>query len=221
MSDSTSPGTGRSTIAPAHAAAFAAVWVFGFLILRIFAVSGYDWDTAFVVSTTLSLNDGVSLLFGSLMAGQALTAVLLVCVLPLLVAGSVWGPNDHRPVLVLLAALGFVLATALTISSGIWWLLPATALLLAILALTRRLRPGGLVRRATAIAVGSVGWLAPMALLLVAALVQTPWVPQESIVTTEGPITGYVLSVDSGYLNVLTDRQEFVILVSTDVISRE
>ncbi len=60
------------------------MWGFGFLVLRIFAVSGYNWDTAFAVSTTLNLNDGVSLLFGSLMAGKLFTAGLLVVTLPLL-----------------------------------------------------------------------------------------------------------------------------------------
>ncbi|CAN5903075.1 hypothetical protein BH23ACT10_BH23ACT10_12110 [soil metagenome] len=62
--------------------------------------------------------------------------------------------------------------------------------------------------------------MARVALLLVAALAQTPWVPTEQIETTDGTITGYVLSVDPGYLNVLTDEQEFVILISSDVRSR-
>lgn len=62
--------------------------------------------------------------------------------------------------------------------------------------------------------------MARVALLLVAALAQTPWVPAEQIETTDGTITGYVLSVDPGYLNVLTDEQEFVILISSDVRSR-
>ncbi len=48
------------------------VWVFAFLILRIFAVSGYSWETAFLVSNTISLNDGLAILFGSLMAGHLL-----------------------------------------------------------------------------------------------------------------------------------------------------
>lgn len=60
-----------------------------------------------------------------------------------------------------------------------------------------------------------------LATLLVAAFVQTPWVPQEQIETADGTITGYVLSVDPGYLNVLTDDYEFVILLSSDVLSRK
>lgn len=221
MTEENSPDSDSDTIRPARAAAFATVWVFGFLILRIFAVSGYHWDTAFVVSTTLSLNDGVSLIFGSLMSGQLLTAVLLVIVMPLILFGGLWAPRGHRGVLLLLAALGLMLTVALTFSFRSWWLPPAIALLFAALALTRRLRGDNSLRRAATIAVTSVGWVAPVGLLLVAALVPTPWVPLEQIETTNGPIAGYVLSVDSGYLNILTDQQKFMILISGDVISRE
>lgn len=221
MTEATDSGPHRERIQPAHAAGFAAAWVFGFLILRIFAVSGYDWNTAFVVSTTLRLDDGMSLLFGSLMAGQLLTAVLLLCVVPLLLAGSVWAPRAHRPVLLLLSALTMILMVALTVSSRFWWLPVAIAVAFGLATLTRRLHANNGLRRAVTIAVSSVGWVAPVALLLVAALVQTPWVPLEQIQTADGPISGYVLSVDSGYLNVLTDEQKFVILISSDVISRD
>ena len=66
-----------------------------------------------------------------------------------------------------------------------------------------------------------VGGVTAVAVLIVAAFIQTPWVPHEAIMTTHGPVSGYVLSVDSGYLNVLTDEHEFVILNSSDVISRK
>lgn len=48
-----------------------ATWGFAFLLLRVFAVSGYDGDTAFSVSTTLGLGDGLALVFGSHMADYA------------------------------------------------------------------------------------------------------------------------------------------------------
>lgn len=208
--------TGRS----APAAAYAAVWGSGFLILRVFTVSGYDWHTAFAVSTTLSLQDGVALLFGSLMAGHLLTALLLMVVLPLLIAASLWGSRGYRSVLLLLAALGLVILIALTLSFHSWWLPPATAAVLGTFALTHRLRPLHRAHRAARAAMASAGWVAGLAVLLVAALVQTPWVPREHINTRSGTITGYVLSVDPGYLNILTDQHEFVILLSSDVLSR-
>lgn len=209
------------TARPALTAAFATVALFGFLILRIFAVSAYDWDTAFLVSTTLSLNDGVSLVFGSLMAGELLTAILLVFVLPLLVAGGLWAPRGHRPVLILVAGLSMVLVFALTVTSRLWWLLPSIVVVFGLLALSRRLTAKNRLRAAVSTALARVGWLVPIALLIVAAFVQTPWVPQEQIDTTQGLVVGYVLSVDSGYLNVLTESSEFVIILSDDVISRD
>lgn len=74
MTTADPPQPDKRSSPPVHAAAFAAVWAFGFLVLRACAVSGYHWDTAFAVSTTLGLDDGLALLFGSLMAGHLLTA---------------------------------------------------------------------------------------------------------------------------------------------------
>lgn len=221
MADITSNESEHTVTSPARVTALIAVWVFGFLILRVFAVSGYDWHTAFLVTTTLGLDDGASLLFGSLMAEYLLTSVLLIVVLPLILAAGVWGPKNYRPVLVLLSALATVLMIALTISFHIWWLPPATVVVFALFALARRLPKLNRVRHAATLSVESVGWVAPLSLLVVAALVQTPWVPHEKIETTTETVSGYVLSVDSGYLNVLTDERKFMILISSDVLSRE
>lgn len=197
-----------------------AVWGFVFLILRIFAVSGYDWSTAFAVSTTLGLDDGLALVFGSLMAGHLLTAILLVAVLPLLVAAGRWGPRDRRPVVALLAVPGLVTLIALTVSFASWWLPLATAAVFVGFAFVRRLPERNPLRRATTTAMVRVAWVVGLTVLVVAAFVSTPWVPHEEIETATGTLDGYVLSVDSGYLNVLTDEHAFVIVVSSDVRSR-
>ena len=198
-----------------------AAWAFAFLLLRIFAVSGYDWDTAFLVSTTLGLDDGLALMFGSLMANYLLTAALLVGVLPLLIAASVWGTGEHRRVLMLLAVLGVVALAALSTSYRLWWLPVACGVVLALFASVRLLPVDNPVHRTVVRVLARVGWVTGLASLLVAAFVQIPWVPQEQIETADGTITGYVLSVDSGYLNVLTEDQEFQIVLSTDVLSRK
>ncbi|MDN5756760.1 MAG: hypothetical protein L0H32_13525 [Micrococcaceae bacterium] len=203
------------SVAPAAAGGFV------FLILRIFAVSGYDWNTAFAVSTTLGLSDGLALLFGSLMAGHLLVTYLMIVILPLLLATYVWSPLGRRPVVLLATTLALVTLAALTVSFKIWWLPVAVAAVFGLFALIRILSPQNPVRRAFAKAMASVGWVSGISLLLVAAFVQTPWVPQEHIETTDGPLTAYVLSVDSGYLNLLTHDHEFVIINSGDVISRK
>ncbi|GAA4371072.1 hypothetical protein GCM10023166_19980 [Paeniglutamicibacter cryotolerans] len=191
------------------------------MILRIFAVSGYDWNTAFAVSTTLSLSDGLALVFGSLMAGHFLVQILLVGVFPLLLATYLWSEGGHRSSIFLATTLAAVTLLALTISFKIWWLPPAAAAVFVVFVLIRRLSLKHWLRRMFSLSMASVGWVAGLALLLVAAFVQTPWVPQEQIRTTTGNVIGYVLSVDPGYLNVLTDGHEFVILNSAEVLSRK
>ncbi len=211
---------GRPQFSPGDLAPATAV-AFVFLILRIFAVSGYDWNTAFAVSTTLRVSDGLALVFGSLMAGHVLVEILLVGVLPLLIATFLWSSSGHRATVLLATTLSAVTLIALTVSFQIWWLPIATAAVFVVFALTHRLSVKHWLRRVFSVAMASVGGVAAVAVLLVAAFVQTPWVPQEHIQTTDGMLIGYVLSVDSGYLNVLTQEHEFVILNSGDVLSRK
>lgn len=202
-------------------AAHIAAWGFAFLLLRIFAVSGYDWDTAFLVSTTIGLDDGLALLFGSLMADYVLTAVLLVCVLPLVIAASIWGSAERRRTRMMFATLGVVVLATLTASFALWWLPVGALSVLAAFALVRRLPPQNALRKTVGTAFAKVGLMIGLATLVVASFVQTPWVPKEEITTAEGTITAYVLSVDSGYLNAITEDQEFVIILNSDVIARK
>lgn len=202
-------------------AAHLAAWGFVFLILRIFAVADYNWETAFLVSTTLGLDDGLALLFGSLMAGHVLTSVLLILVVPLLIAAYVWGPRQHRPIAMLLTTVGLVTLAALTVSFRNWWLPLVMGAVFAAIVVTGRMAHGSRLRRVLISTLGRVSWVAGVSALVVAAVVPTPWVPLEKIDTTHGTVTGHVLSIDSGYLNVLTDEQEFVIILSSDVRSRE
>ena len=219
------PGDGRGPVTEgegrAGSAASLAAWAFAFLVLRVFAVSGYDWDTAFAVSTTIGLDDGLPMLFGTFMAGHLAASVLLALVLPLLVATWLWSPGGRRAAVLLPTALGTVTLAALTVSFRSAWL-PATAIaVLGLLALVHRLPERHRLRRASLALMGRVGAVVGVTVLLVAVFTSTPWVPHERIETTDGTVTGHVLSIDSGYLNVLTDEQRFVILVSGDVISRE
>ncbi|MDO5734967.1 MAG: hypothetical protein Q4P15_00670 [Propionibacteriaceae bacterium] len=197
------------------------VWVFAFLILRIFAVSGYSWETAFLVSTTISLNDGLAILFGSLMADHLLVAILLMFVLPLLIAALLWGPSGRRLVMSLAAVMSLVILVTITASFRTWWLPMAAAAVLFSFLMIRRLPREHPLRQVWGALLVRASAVAGAAVLVVAAFLQTPWVPHEQIETTDETISGHVLSVDSGYLNVLTDDHEFLILISGDVISRK
>lgn len=202
-------------------AAPAAAWAFAFLVVRLFAISGYDWDTAFLVSTTLGLEDGLRILFGSFMTARLVVAPLLVMLLPLLIAAFLWSPNGRRPTVVLLGGLALSTLASLTLTYRAWWLLPATAAVLGLLALIHRRQSGAPLRRLLAATIERIGWVVAIAALVVALITQAPWVPREKIETTDGTITGYVMSIDPGYLNVLTDDHDFVIVLTSDVISRD
>ncbi len=204
----------------ADGAAQVGAWGLVFVMLRVFAVSGFQWDTAFLVSTTLSVTDGLALLLGSLLAEYQLTAALLVGVMPLLAAEYLWGRRGRRTAVLLVFVLALATLIALTLSFRMWWLPLATVAALAVIALTRRLPPRSAARRVLVATVARVPAVAGTAVLLIAAFVQTLWVPLERIETTDGVVTGYVLSVDSGFLNVLTTDHDFVILLSGDVLSR-
>ncbi|WP_405215959.1 hypothetical protein [Agrococcus sp. Ld7] len=199
----------------------AAIWAFAFLMLRIFAVSGYAWETAFLVTSTVGLGDGVAILVGSLMATPVVTEALLIGFLPLLSAAWLWGPRRHRLTLGLCIVLAAVLTIALVLSFGSWWLPLAAAAGMLLIVLMRRLPRENGLRRALASVLARIAAIAAAAMLLLAALVPTPWVPHERIGTAQGTVTGYVLSVDSGYLNVLTDAHEFLIILTADVRTRE
>ena len=159
---STDRGEGPRRYAGALAPATAVGFVF--LILRIFAVSGYDWNTAFAVSTTLSLSDGLALLFGSLMAGHELVQVLLVAVLPLLIATYLWSSGGRRAAVLLAATLGSVTLVALTASFRLWWLPLATAAVFGAFALIRRLPEKHRLRRLFSLAMASVRLRCPRAM---------------------------------------------------------
>ena len=155
------------------------------------------------------------------MAGHLVLSILLVFVLPLLMATYLWSDDGRLRVIILAAVPALAALVALTVSFERWWLPVAASAVLGVFALMRRLPATHRLRRASLALMARVGWIASVAMLLLAVLTQTPWVPHERIETTKGTVTGYVLSVDSGYLNVLTDDHEFVILISGDVLSRD
>ncbi|MBK6967892.1 MAG: hypothetical protein IPH29_01910 [Candidatus Microthrix sp.] len=159
-------------------AAPAAAWAFAFLVVRLFAISGYNWDTAFLVSTTLGLEDGLRILFGSFMTARLVVAPLPVTLLPLLMAAFLWSPKGRRPTVVLLAGLALTTLTSLTLSYRAWWLLPATAAVFGVLVLIHRRQAGAPLRRLLAATIERIGWVVAIGALGVALATQTPWVPQ-------------------------------------------
>ncbi|CAN5903050.1 hypothetical protein BH23ACT10_BH23ACT10_12100 [soil metagenome] len=86
------------------------------------------------------MDDGLSLVIGSLMGDYVLTALLLMCVLPLL-----------------LATLSLVALVAITVSFHSWWLPLATSAVLGAFALIHRLPAQSRLRHASTAAIANVG----------------------------------------------------------------
>ncbi|MFJ6697675.1 hypothetical protein ACIQM4_16615 [Streptomyces sp. NPDC091272] len=140
---------------------------FLFLLLRLFAVSGYHWHTAFAVLHTIDIDDAVGIVLGTVMADSVVAAVLLAVLLPAFLFRVLGGfmmavrmrrrvvdrpPDAHEqpagarsPVdLAGLVLLAIVVAgvTAYILTFRAWWLLLAIVLvgaaMVGFLALARR-----------------------------------------------------------------------------------
>ncbi len=194
-----------------------------FLLLRLLAVSAWDWETASEVLETINVDDSISILFGTLFAVPVVAGILVSVLLPLAAfdlirlrarSGSVLGQ-------MLLVVVLVVTAIALLKTFGYLWLPAATLIVFGLIAVHERVRRTPGERDILLIVVKRVGAMALVALLVLAAAVRTPWTPEEKITTKSGVMTGYVLSAEPGFLKVLTaDTRELVIVPSGDVGSR-
>nr|AFJ68083.1 hypothetical protein [Streptomyces nobilis] len=212
-----------------------------FLVLRLFAVSGYDWHTAFAVLHTMDVDDSVSIVMGTLMADPLAAAVYLALLTPLAVLwlwlslrearqldagdpaqGRPTRPGPKSGILLLLGAL--VPLGAYVWSFHAWWL-PLTALAVGIVlfAIGRGTKADGRLQQLARWTGRRLGMLILVGWLLAAATVRTPWVPLERIDLRDGAhLRGYVLQAEPGFLKLLTEhRRDFRILTDQEVGSRE
>lgn len=211
-----------------HGAGVSAAAAGLFLLLRILAVSDWDWHTAAAVSKNVQLSDAVSIVLGTLFAEPLLTGIMVTFLLPMGLIRLFW-PSDSKEFsrleFALFAAVMITIAAALIHSAKEWWL-PLSIAGIAIPAFVIRM-----VRRRQEShhehlemlprLLQSLGTVAIAVVLVLAATVTTPWVPRELITTKQGPVVGYVMRTDSGYLKVLTAHgHEMKIIISSNVISR-
>lgn len=194
-----------------------------FLLLRLLAVSDWNWDTAAEVLETINVDDSISIMFGTLFAEPWVTGIIIAVLLPLAVSDLIGLRAESKRSLgqVLLVAALTVSAFAIVKTFGYWWMPVGIVAIGAVIAFHELLKRQGRSRDMVLVAVGRVGTVALIALLALAAFVRTPWTPEERIVTKFGDIVGYVLDTEPGYLKVLTSEgREMVIVVSSDVESR-
>lgn len=210
--------------AAARAAGITAEVAALFLLLRVMAVSRWDWATAGNVADTVNVSDAASIVLGTLFAEPVFTGIAVLVLLPLATANLIWpaearGRRDVRLVLLLagLVAVAGSLITAL----HYWWVLGGLAVVAVTVIGLRRAKRRGASHHVVELLIHGVGIVVVAATLIVAAAVSTPWAALERIETAGGTIDGYVLQSTSGFLHVLTARDRHVIRVKTaDVTAR-
>lgn len=196
-----------------------------FLLLRVLAVSEWDWHTAADVAETIDFGDAIPLAFGTLFAWPALTGALLVIVLPLALIsilrsgrGAVRQLRLSDLVLVAAAMAG---VAALVTSLNDWWVLVCVVVLPVVFVGVWLLNTHEGAQAITTALTRRVGLIGIMGVLVIAAVVDTPWMSRESMVTTAGEFEVYVLETEPGFLKVLTvDGRQFEIIDTSTVLSR-
>lgn len=196
-----------------------------FLLLRLLAVSRWDWGTAFGVVDVVGFGDAVAIVFGTLFAEPIYTGILLVWLLPATAVGVFWPVQRQRQralsdVLLLAAFTACTASLALTYRE--WWLPAGVVTVAAVLCAVRLLSRHGRVHRALVLALQGVRVASVLSVLMLAAFVTVPWTPLEHIRTDGEALDGYVLEVESGYLRVLTEPdRRLEIIPQNTVQSRE
>lgn len=194
-----------------------------FLMLRLFAITRYDWHTAFAIADTIQFDDAPTVIIGTLMADRLISGLALMLLLPVAVVHqSRLGLRDRGHDGHIAWLITLVVATiALVLTYRAWWLLAGAVIIGALLTLALRTRERGTGRTAALWVMRRVGLLTVLAALVVAATVRTPWVPLERITTSGGVVEGYVLETPAGFLKVLRrDERAMVVIETAGVTSR-
>ncbi|SLM99239.1 hypothetical protein FM106_17085 [Brachybacterium faecium] len=195
------------------------------IILRVFALAQWRWDTAGAIMATVNLGGIPSVVVSSIHAEPLISAFIVAAGAPVVLAFTLHDLRGRRRFLV-----GGTLFTLLLGAAGIsllvtyrwWWILPvAVAVYIASISLLRPGAPDGARRAGRLIVPGAIAVCVALQ-LFVAAFSSTPWIEREAISVSSGEtIEGYVLEVKSGFVKILDEERDVRIVLSGDIASRE
>ncbi|MEV6063475.1 hypothetical protein AB0L62_26030 [Nocardia asteroides] len=196
-----------------------------FLLLRLFAITDYDWNAAFSVVGTIGIDDVAAMVIGTLMAAPDVGGFALAVLLPIAIVHQIrlgkpsWDSAGNLAWLITLA----LFTAALLWTYRMWWVpVVAGVLTMVLVLLYRKGRKGREGYRIVHWVLRSSALIVTLAALILAAVVQNPWVSLERITTEDGVIEGYVMENPPGFLKVLLDEDREMIIVDTaDVTHRE
>ncbi|MFD3509931.1 hypothetical protein [Nocardia sp. NPDC058666] len=195
-----------------------------FLLLRMFAISDYEWDSAFALADILSLEDVVGMVLGTLMADPVLGGAAIAVLWPAAIVTRIrmgrptWDNAGNLAWLIIVT----LFAVSLLLSFHMWWVLVLTLVIVAVVTFLLRAGAHGQDRWGAAVAhwyiAGTVVLITVIGLVF-AAVLRVPWAPLERIETKKGPVVGYVMRVSPGYLDVLVEKGRDMIVVDTDEVT--
>ncbi|MFC7219199.1 hypothetical protein ACFQLX_13630 [Streptomyces polyrhachis] len=211
----------RPRAGAAHLGVSAAVVALLFVILRLLAVTHYEWDVAFALSDSINFGDSLGVLIGTFLGETRWSMTLLAFLLPLLAAGHLRRLRSGQWFIghtLALIVLGCVFVAAV-ITFRAWPALIVLAVMSALQLLLRRTRLGlEVIRKLSA----RTGLLTMAAVLLMAGGSDTMWVPKERIELRHGQheLTGYVVSDTGAFVKVLTEDERRIEILSDDDIAK-
>lgn len=194
-----------------------------FLLLRLLAVAHWDWSTVAKIADTFDFGDSFAIAFGTIAAQPVVTGMFVAVLLPLVLLRIFWPAPAHRGQLaistVLAAAVLIAVAFAMTVTYRNPWTLIGIAAMAALFVLLRLFAHGRLHRVVNLIG-ERIALIAILGILVLAAVNDTPWMGEEQITTRDAVIDGYVLEEAPGFLHVLTEDREVLIVPTDDVVAR-
>lgn len=195
-----------------------------FLLLRLLAVSEWDWNTAGAIADSLDFGDALPIAFGTLFARPELTGVLVALLLPFALLRALWPLSGHGTLSLsgVLAAIALVTVAVVWVRTfNSWWVVIGALVLGGILLAARLIWRRGIGRRIVLGVLRSAGVLAVVGLLGLAVTVDTPWMSKERLDAGEGAFEGWVLEVQPGFVKVLTEERDVLVLFTGDIVERE
>ncbi|KAM9861606.1 hypothetical protein ACI1US_02508 [Leucobacter sp. BZR 635] len=201
-----------------------------FLLLRLLAVSEWDWNTAGAIADSLDFGDALPIAFGTLFARPELTGILVAVLLPFALLRALWPLSGHGSsgghgtlsLSGVLAAIALVTVAVVWVRTfNSWWVVIGAVVLGGILLAARLIWRRGVGRRVVLGVLRSAGALAVVGVLGLAVAVDTPWMSKERIDAGDGPFEGWVLEVQPGFVKVLTEERDVLVLFTGDIVERE
>lgn len=197
-----------------------------FLVLRMLAVAHWDWHSVATIADTFDFSDAFPIAFGTVAGQPVLTGVFVALLLPPVAMRCLWPAERHRGTvsvdLILSAVLLVTIAISMTVTFDNPWTLVGAAVF-GLLITTARLwwRRTGVIADLVVSLTRRLGMIAAGAVLILAAVNDAPWVSEERIHTDHGVIDGYVLEAEPGFLHVLTENRDVIIIPDSTVSERE